>query len=279
MFGYLLLGFASIADGISQFLNKKLSLTNQSPSTITATISLVSTVYSIPLLLYNFQIDYSPWTWLIIGCSVAAYGLSLYFGYLAYQTIDASIVVILHKLNIVFSAILGIILISETYTINRYIGLALVFFSSLIIIYDKSTLKITKGIVFAVLMAFTSALAGVLDKRILSNFSPFTYVFINNFLIWILFSIKKAPFKETIRLITTHPLLVTVTSLLSVGSWTLFLYVLSSHQVSQVMPIFKSMALIIPVILGITILHENDKLSQKILGTLLGVIGIILIAK
>jgi len=275
---YFILILASVAIGLTYVVNKKLSHGKFSASTFTFLISYVNAFISIPLLFINFYITKNPFLWLLILVSALTFGLSSYFSFKAYKISDASTVSLIHKLNVVLAAVVGILFLREKYSSLSYIGLLLIVISNLFIIYDGKRIAVDRGIFYAFLMALTSSLAAVFDKIILKDFSAFTYVFINSILTGIMFSFRKGIFSEGIKLFRQNTRLVLVTSVLNVGSWAAFLFVLQNTTVSKTFPIYKSLSLIVPVVLGIVILKEKSKLWQKIVGTIVGVLGIALLA-
>jgi len=275
---YLILSLASIAIGLTYIVNKRLAHGNYSASTFTFLISYVNAIISIPLLFINFYITHNPWLWILIIVSALTFGLSSYFSFLAYKLTDASTVSLIHKLNIVFVAIIGLLFLNEKYSSLSYLGLLFIIFSNIFIVFNGKNISVNKGMFFAFFMALFSALAAIFDKVILKDFSPFTYVFVNSILTGIMFSFRKNVFSEGLQLLKQNTVMVLTTSILSVGSWVAFLFVLQNTSVSKTFPIYKSLSLIVPVILGIIVLKETNKLWQKILGTIIGVAGIILLA-
>ena len=106
---YAILIVASIAIGLTYIVNKKLSHGKFNASTFTCLISYVNAVISIPLLFINFYITKNPLLWLLILVSALTFGLSSYFSFRAYKIADASTVSLIHKLNVVLAAIIGIL--------------------------------------------------------------------------------------------------------------------------------------------------------------------------
>jgi len=269
----LLLIFASFIGGLTYVLNKKITKSNFDSATYTALMAFCYTVFALPLLLIQFHVSLSPYYWFLVLVSITFYGFSVFFSFKAYKTTDASVVSIIHKLSLVFTALIGIFILGELYSANKYFGLILVFLSSVVLIYDGKKIVLKTGMIFALLMAITSALAGVLDKQILKDFSPFTYAFLNNFLIWVLFSFKSS-LKKQKQLFIFSPKPIILSALINIVSWTIFLVVLQKTNVSQTFPVYKCLSLISPVFLGILFLKEKNQLWQKIAGTILGIIGI-----
>jgi drug/metabolite transporter (DMT)-like permease len=75
-----------------------------------------------------------------------------------------------------------------------------------------------------------------------------------------------------------HRTLILLRTILVMGSWLSYVVVLQNSNISVAFPIYKSVSIIIPVILGITLLKERSKLWQKIIGMILGLAGVILLA-
>jgi len=271
----ILLILASIAIGFTYLLNKKITDMKYSASSYTALRSLTNSIFALPLLFIHPHISMSPFYWFIVVISVSVYGLSVYCSFKAYQNTDASVVSIIHKINVVISVILGIFLLHESYSLARYFGLFLTLGSGVILAYDKKRFSVTTGMWFALLMATTSGIAGYLDKIILNDFSPYTYAFINPFLVFLLFAIKQSTFDEMKFILYKHPVNIVLNSLLAVCSWLIFLIVLQKTNISQTVPIYKSLSYVTPVVFGILLLHEWSQLLQKVLGVIMGIAGII----
>jgi len=142
----------------------------------------------------------------------------------------------------------------------------------------SNRMNFTAGVFFAVAASVLGAIASILDKIILSGFSPYAYVFINNLLVGSVFLIRKKTFTDSVRLLSTHAKPIILSSLLGVFSFVIVLSVLVNDRVSVVMPVYKTVSFFIPVILGILIYQEKNNLLGKIIGSILAVIGIILLS-
>ncbi len=270
----VLLILASIAIGFTYLLNKKITDVKYSAASYTALQMLAASVIAFPLLFIRPHISLSPTYWLIVFISITVYGLSVFFSFKAYQNTDASVVSIIHKISVVISAILGILFLRESYTPLRYFGLFLIVGSGMLLAYNKKRFSVTTGMWFALLMATTSGIAGYLDKIILDDFSPYTYTFINSFLIFLLFGRKRSTWMEMKTIFHKYPIIIMLNAFLAVGSWLIFLIVLQQTNVSQTLPMYKSLSYVTPVIFGILLLGENLQLFQKILGVIIGIAGI-----
>jgi bacterial/archaeal transporter family protein len=276
---FFLLALAGIMVGLAQVVNKKLSHSGYDSRTYTSVITLISATISIPLLFYRFSLPSLPLTWVLVLFSILAFAFSTFFGFQAYKLTDVSIVAIIQRTSIVFIALLGIFILKEKYNFSSYLGLTLIFSSGILLTYTKKKAPINKGVIFALLMALTGSMASLLDKVILSDFSPFTYLFINNLLVGMVFSFNLERIKQAGELMKNHFSQILFTSCLSTGAFLIILVVLKDTDVSKTMPVYKSLGLITPVLLGILILKEKRQIPQKIGGIILGTIGIMLLYK
>lgn len=266
----IILGFAYVAE-------KKLALKNYHPATLVFLIALVSTIIGLPLLLYQFKVPTNPGYWLLTLVSVATYGIGNMYSFKAYKSMDASAVGLINRFNIVLTAIIGIVFLGEAYLTKSYLGLILIFAGSLATVYEKGKFTWNRGVVYSLIMALGYALSAVFDKVLLGQFSPFTYVVVNNFLVALTFSFYGKAKSEAVELIKRQPILVLLAGFLAPVSWVGFLYVLQTGSVSKVFPIFDSSALVSTVILGIILLKETDRLYQKIIGGIAVILGVFIL--
>ncbi len=274
---FWILLLAGIFLGLVYVLEKKLSSENFHPATFVALISGVSGLVSIPLLLYQFKVPENILFWILAFVSVATYGIGYLFSFKAYKLIDVSEIGLINRLNIVFTAIVAILFLSETYTTYSYIGFLLIFIGSLIIVFKRGKILINKGLLFALIMAMGFGLSAVFDKVLVSQFSPFTYVVINNLAVSLLFFSFREARQESVRLFKSKPIPILLTGILSAISWVGFLFVLQSGAVSKIFPIYDTLSLICIVGMGILFLGEKEKILQKISGSILVIIGVFLL--
>jgi len=264
--------------GMVYLLEKKISFDKYHPATILIAISLIGSIFAVPLLFYKFQIPTEPKYWIVGIASMLVYGIGSLFEFKAYKSVDASTLSLVGKLNIVIAAIIGILLFKDTYMIGGYIGLILIIVGSIVVLYEKKTFHMSKGISFVIFMAIGFAISTILDKIVLNGFSPFTYVFINNFGIGILFLlIYPQARKELWSLIKSYYKLIIPCALLTIVSWAGFLYVLQNYQISYAYTLYEGTSLVAVVVFGIIFLRERSKLWQKLLGLLVLLAGIILL--
>jgi drug/metabolite transporter (DMT)-like permease len=268
---------AGVSQGLANTIRKHSSTIQHRATTMTTAAMFVNSILSVPLLFYQFRLPTTVFIWLLVVLSVVMYALSFTFMFKSFQTIDLSLSTILQRSNIIFVVLIGVLLLQEHLSLVGYIGILLLFCSSVAAIYEKRRFTMTAGAWYALLSAFFGAVASVLDKKILSDFSPYTYAFVNSLLVSCVFLWRKNTVKESIHFVRTFPSHVLSSSIFGVLAFVALLVVLSHSQVSQAVPVYKTISFLVPVILGILMYKEHKKIWQKIVGVALAIAGIFLL--
>ncbi len=173
---------------------------------------------------------------------------------------------------------LGIIILQEQYLPRNYLGLFLIFISTIILVIDKKQkIKLSQGMIFALLAAVTSSLCGVMDKTVMGHFAPFTYAFVNSLLVGLVFMGRKKTRQDAFKIIRKHRWYLLLPSISNISAFILILTVVKSSDISQCLPVYKGLSFVIPVIFGIVALKETDKLKKKIIAVVLSLVGIMLL--
>ena len=278
---FLLLLFSGIIRGIGYVVSKHISLGKGSSHAMALANATVDTILSLPIGIYliiqtsAYRID----TIVLFLCvlSAAIYGLSISLQYSALKRIDMSVMGIVLRLNILFSSLIGVIVLGEKMNEWNYLGLFAILIGNFIVLSKKGKFNISYGVVFVILAALCSAFASNLDKFILNYINSAFYVTLNSFLImFTLFLMRPRALKESISLIKGRFKLFLLFSCLNIIAWYFASYVLQNMDVSKFVPIQKTITLIIPVLSGILIFKEKENIKQKLIGLGLAIIGITL---
>ncbi|OGG04324.1 hypothetical protein A2Z33_04215 [Candidatus Gottesmanbacteria bacterium RBG_16_52_11] len=272
-----LLIYSGLAVGVVAVLNKRLAGGRHAAIAYSAAFALLNTVFTLPFLLFEFRMPVDPVWWALTITSVIAFAVTLTLGFAAYKTTDVSVVNIIYRLSIVMTALAGLIFLGEQYTPVRYLGLFLVFAGSVAVLFKEKKIRITRGILFAFVMALSTTIATILDKQILKAFSPYTYAFVNNLVLYLILIMKPGTLGDSLAVIRSRPRNIIVSSIINATAFLAILIVLSGTSVSQTMPVFRSLSYVSPILLGILVLGERSDLLQKSVGVALGLMGIILL--
>lgn len=269
---------AGILLGFSYIVNRQISLTKFHPATLTFSYSLIGMVISAPLLFYEAIFAKSSFVWILAVISPLIFALANYSGFSAYRSLEASVVSLISRFSLVVATLLALIFLQEHLTFMSIFGLICVLTGSMVLIFEKTRFVINRGIFFALLMASCYGIVAVLDRVVLNEFSPFTYVFVNNLIITLVLLPQKGLRQDVVILVRKQPVLTLASALCGLLSWVAFLVAIRSGDLIRLYPIWESMALITTVVVGIIILKEIDKLNQKIFGTLVTILGIMLLS-
>lgn len=279
MVNLILLSIAGGTSGLAQILSKRLALKGHMATSCTAVTMWLATLVSLPLLLFQFRLPQSGTTWILVIISVAAFAITSSLSYKAYKHEDVSVVSIIQRFSTVITAFLAIVFLHEQYSANNYLGLFLIFIGCVVLAFNKDMkIKLSLGMILAFLSAGTGSLASVLDKVILNDFAPFTYVFVNNLLTGLVLSFHKQTFYDSSILLKNHYKLLLAIATLMTFTFAIITFVLQKTNASQTIPVYKGLALLIPVIIGVTFLHEKTRVGQKVAGVCCVLFGIYLLS-
>jgi drug/metabolite transporter (DMT)-like permease len=278
---FLILLMSSVIRGVGYVVSKYISLGKESSHAMALANASIDTLLSLPIgvffALQNLSSGFNISMLLLSIISAAAYGISVSFQYAALKRIDMSVMGIVLRLNILFSALIGILVLAEKMNGWNYLGLVVILIGNFAVLFKKGRVNINYGVVFAALAALSSAIAGSMDKYILNHISSVLYVSLNSVLIMsTLFLMKPSAGRESLRLIRKRLPIFVLFSLLNIMAWYLASYALQNMDVSKFTPVQKTITLIIPVLSGILIFKEKDNILQKIVGLGLAIIGIAL---
>ena len=280
MFNLILLSFAGLFSGISQIANKKIAKPEYPPESLTVATMLLNALIAFPLLFYQFEVSLDWRHWLLTAFSTIAFAFSTKFLFKAYNKTDVSLVLIIYKLNVVIVAIIGIILLKETYNTTQSLGLFLILISSISLVFKPRTGKLLpEGIIYVVLAAILTSFASVSDKIILNHFSPFTYAFINNAMIAAVFMLKKNVVGEAITIVKKDFKLLFIGSLFMTIGFVFILVALQLGDVSKILPVYSGLGLLIPVLIGIIFLNERQEITKKLIASIVIILGSWLLIK
>jgi len=140
--------------------------------------SFIGSIISLPLFLYEFRVSYDWTFWggiLLIGVILVINNI---LGFKAARLLGATTQNVFGKLKLIWLLIAGIVVFGEVITLQKGIGMILIMAASLLIL-DYNNWKASKqGIILIILATFTSAIYGVLLKRVLGMSGVLTMIFL-----------------------------------------------------------------------------------------------------
>lgn len=193
------------------------------------------------------------------------------------QIEEVGVVSIIRQTSVFWIFIGGYIFFDEPLTLQKLLGIVLLFLGTLIVLWKKEKISVTKGVVYIFLGAVSLSISSLIAKNIVDNsLPPVVYSGMLFFLagLWLLPFVKQ---KERIR----NELLLQKWNILFVsfflGLSILLLYTgYQTGEVSKVFPVYSSYV-IFSVIAGMIFLHERADIKRKILGSLVALVGVALL--
>lgn len=245
------------------------------PLAFTAIHDFVAGLILLPLVFFNLTLPHRFSAWLFfLGLVVCAF-LSDWVSFVALKKIPVSTYQMVNQVRHIFVLLIGWCLFSEPITSVKLIGLTFIALGVLVLLYEKSKLSWSPGIVLTMVSSLLAVIAFTLVKYAIKDFSEVSLAFWEFMAIGLLsfgvlrFDITKI--KEELR-INKWGLLISGACF---GLFELFLFMaLKLGDISKVIPVIQS-SLVFGVVLGIVFLKERERLPQKIVGTILIVLGIV----
>jgi drug/metabolite transporter (DMT)-like permease len=274
---YLLL-ISGVISAIGTILCKKAASDKFSPFSFALAFQFWNIVVAIPLLLINFKIPIEPQWWLVMFASACLFTISMAFYFKAFETSDASVVSLIGRLSILVAAVGGILFNNDPFNLQILFALFLIVSGTSVICFEKTKLKITKGMLAAFGYAIVYGLVAFLDKQVIGHFSAFSYPFFNNLVTISLLLLISKTRNEAIAITKTKPLIIIFAGGLNLISWATYLFALSGNVISKAFSIWDSTILVTVMLIGILFLSEKQRLVQKLLGAALAIGGIFLLS-
>lgn len=206
--------------------------------------------------------------------SALGYGIFQRGQFYLRKHVEASELVPVMQSGLIFGFLASIIILGETLTPQKLLGVGIIFAAALIVSVSKK-LSVHKYTFFAIAISAALSIAGVIDKLA----SPHYPLFFYTMLIWIIplpfiaFPVSK---KEVVAAIkqTTWP--IPLLAGLNALSLVFIVRALQLGEASKVIPIM-GMVPVLSVLGGIVILGEKQNWQRKVLAGILATIGILIL--
>ncbi len=260
--------------------------------TYTSIYAVISTAFYLPVFLYYISTTHLD-TLTQFAPFILLSGLANVFGILALnhglKKTDLSIAMPLSRLQPVFVAVLGVIILHEVITLSLGSGIILVTLGSYIVLLENRThflepftnLKTDRGAQLSLASAAVFGVAAVTDRYVTQTLDPKVYTFfilltmaiaINGYL-----QGRNGDHIETFRNeLSSRKIVYSVAGLAGAGAYLSILTALSLAEASKVIPVLQ-VQIPLTIIAGGQIFGETHVL-QKLLGSLILIAGIVLVA-
>lgn len=210
---------------------------------------------------------------------ILLYTGSAFFQFKAFQTIEASDATILGTTSSIWTIIMAVLFLGETFSFNQFLGAILIFLAVFLVAFKKKAFQFNQGVVYIFLFAACNGFGLVNDAFILNYSEIFSYTALTwllpGFTRLILWPKAIYHFKPLFQSEQFKKMLLLV-FFSAISSVTFYLAYKSGGPISILSPIFSS-KIILTVILAALILNERDRLFKKLIAAVVAIFGILLI--
>ncbi len=268
---------AGVLYGITESLNKRVT-EKKYPASSYALLQWLGNLllYAIPFFIFG-SIPKEPIAYMYLLILTIFVFVGNIFIIQAYKTEDLSTLNILSRISLVISFFAGILLLSEQATAYKYSGVGLILLGIIIMFYEGKKIKITKGLLFALLSGLFFGLTAYFDKRFLEYASPVTLLFLFNVLSVSLFIFRPRSIKAIVPILKRYKWLIILSRITAVVGFYLQIWSLSKANISIIGTNFETFYLISTAIIGMFVFKEKLGIRKKIIGSGLCILGVILL--
>ncbi len=262
-------------------LGRKLAVNSLNPRAFVVIYNLLVAILS-PLLLFIEPINLKPISLAVVLLTIIVlviWALFARFEYIARKEVEASTMSIVIRLAPALAFIFSILLLKETATLNKALGLILILIANYwLIIKTEGGFRLSQGIKYAILCSLALSLGWTLDKVVASYYGIMIYTLFN-FSGASFFNLVVPPMSLKI-LKKEHqntPLFkIFLLAMLNLLGYGFLIKALILGEVSKVTPIASATTPFV-VILGILLLKETSHIKIKLLTAFITLIGIYLL--
>ncbi len=224
---------------------------------------------------YKISLDQAPY--FLIAAIFLAVGTV--FSFKSIKLLEASESSIFGATQKLWTVLGAFILLGEAFSQKKILGTVIIIIGIAVAQWRKKKFVVNKGVVYALLTAICYSIAEISAYHVLQNFDTMSFiVYLSLFPTILLFIFKHQAFKKLNFYL--QPKIALNISIVCVNDVLATFTLLAAYQLgrnaSQIVPL-SSLTTILTVLLGITILKEKDNMVNKILGSVIIVLGVILV--
>jgi transporter family protein len=214
---------------------------------------------------------------LLVLLSIILYGTYERIQFYARKEIEVSTITVLFRLAPAITFISSILVLGESFSTKKLIGVILIITATILASYKKTTIKFSKALITVLICAMMLGIAWTIDKKVMSTeFSPQFY----SLLIWaaplLYIYLPRIPRQDLKTEIYTGSWKIPLLALINVLGYYFQLKATSLADVSVVIPLI-SVSTIFIVLGGIILLKEKSNIMNKIIAGAIVSIGVILL--
>ncbi|QQS38396.1 EamA family transporter [Candidatus Woesebacteria bacterium] len=199
--------------------------------------------------------------------------------YRAYQLIGASEVVMFSVTARLWNVIGANMFLNEVLTLKILLGTSLIIFGVMLTRFEKRKLVINKGIIFVLISSFLFGIGEINGFHILDSYDSTNYLIYSEFIPVVALLILQP---KTVRKLKYYfrkekAIKILLLSLCDAfGMLTLYLAYQTGGNVSLIGPL-RATSIIITTIIAFIILKERNNITNKLIGSVIAVLGVALL--
>ncbi len=251
---------------------------HSNPMIFGAVHELLAGLFLLPIGIFFFSLPQSPKTWLALSLGIFFIFLCDLFGFLALRKIEVSLLQIINQLRHIVVLLGAYLLFAEIISPTKVISIFFIMFGVFVALVGKSKITMNKETLYAFLSTISISCALLFIKMASADvapaFSGTLSLIISGVLIYVLLIVRGEKPAKLIPIEHRKQLFIAA-GIFAVFELAFFT-ALAVGEASKVTPVTQS-SMIFTLIGGYVFLNERNHMKQKIIGSLLIAIGIILL--
>jgi drug/metabolite transporter (DMT)-like permease len=210
---------------------------------------------------------------------IILYSISSVATFFALKEIEIGKYIIIFSLRSLFTLLGGTLWLHQGLSLIAFVGLLCILGGIFIVSLTQNKISMTKGDIFALIAGASFGLANVNDKFLLHSFNVLTYLSIGFIGPAVLLALIFPKEIAHMKVFFTTKVFIKMTFLCIIYAISIlffFIAIQSGPNVSLVVSL-SLLSVLLTVIFGIVFLKERSELGKKLLGSMLSIIGLLLI--
>ncbi len=273
-----LVAFYGLSKGVRDGF-KKLAMQKSTLMEVLLLHSLITFLLTIPISKDPFQIP--PVFYILIFIKSFAIFLAWIFSFKALAKMPLSYFGVIDMSRVVFSTLMGVLILGETMNPSNILGLALVLLGLFLVNIQKSPIShdgvSKKYLILALISCLLNGISGTMDKIYTHYITPGQLQFWYMFFMVVLYGVYVLAKKEKVRLsaLKTNPYIIIMSVLFVLADRALFIGNSMPQSQVTIMTLIKQSSIIVTILFGKFIFKEKNIL-HRFLCSLLIISGIMI---
>ncbi|MBI4991374.1 DMT family transporter, partial [Candidatus Gottesmanbacteria bacterium] len=233
-------------------------------------------LYTIPFIMFG-TIPKEPIVYFYLVIPIIFIFLGNLFLIKAYKTEDISNINILSRSSLFITFLSGIFLLHEKISYWNIFGILSIVLGILVIFYEGKKIKPTTGFLLALGSGVFMGAMAYFRKLVLFYVNPITVVFSSQLLMTLVLLFIPNSYKDLKPIISKYKKKIILSRFTAVSGFYLIIWSFSKGNISIANTNYETAFLLSTSFIGIWILGEKKRIAKKLVGSLLCILGIILL--